>query len=245
MNQRADGVSISTAADQAAGGGEIPASALHFQVVVTRLDLAPEAVRAHAALLSAAERQRAVRFRLERDRRRFIVARARLRKLLAERLTAAPEAIELVCGKHGKPALAQGDLRFNVSHSGDVAAYAFARGCEIGIDIEEIRAVPEADAIAARTFSRGEHDAYAALPPHERVLGFLNCWTRKEAFVKALGKGLSISLDSFDVTLAPGEPAKILRVGTTPGKEAGWRLHSFLPAPGFVAAVASGHRGLH
>jgi len=245
MFQRADSVWISTAADQAAGGGEIPASALHFQVVVTRLDLAPEAVRACAALLSAAERQRAARFRFGRDRRRFVVARARLRELLAERLAVPPGAIELAYGKHGKPALAQYGLQFNVSHSGDVAAYAFARGCEIGIDIEEIRAVPEAGMIAAQTFSRGENEAYAALPPHEKIPGFFNCWTRKEAVVKAFGDGLSMPLDQFDVSLAPGEPARILRIGTAPGEEAGWRLDSLCPAPGLVAAVARGYRRLH
>ena len=211
-----------------------------LEIVVARLDLAHVATLALAASLSSAEWERAARFRLERDRRRFIAGRARLRELLAQRLAVPPGAVELVCGKHGKPALAHGDLQFNLSRSGEVATYAFARGGRVGIDIEAIRAVPEADAIAARAFSRRENEAYLALDPRERVLGFLNCWTRKEAFVKALGGGLSVALDGFDVSLAPGDPARILRVGAKPGEETGWRLDSFLPAPGFVAAVASG-----
>jgi len=211
---------------------------------VVRLDLAPEAVHARVALLSAGERQRAARFRFERDRRRFVAARALLRELLAERLAARPETIELVYGKHGKPALARYDLQFNVSHSGDVAAYAFARGCGIGIDVEEIRALPEAGAIAARMFSRSENDAYAALPAREKQQGFFNCWTRKEAVVKALGDGLSLPLDQFDVSLAPGESARMLRNGTARGEGAGWRLESLCPFPGFVAAVACVHGAL-
>ncbi|HUF82050.1 MAG TPA: 4'-phosphopantetheinyl transferase superfamily protein [Burkholderiales bacterium] len=216
-----------------------------IEIIVARLDLGHEVIDALAASLSGAEQQRAARFHLERDRRRFIAARAQLRELIAARLTVPPQAVELVYGRHGKPALAQGDLQFNLSRSGELAAYAFARGCGIGIDIEAIRAVPDADAIAGRIFSRRENDAYVALEPRERTIGFLNGWTRKEAFVKALGGGLSIPLDSFDVTLAPGATARILRVGSTPGEEARWRLESFLPAPGFVAAVVSERRRLN
>lgn len=201
-----------------------------IEVVVARLDPRPEAVRALRAWLSDSERQRARRFRFDRDRRRFIVARARLRQLLAARLRTRPEAIEFVYGKHGKPALAprfaDTGWRFNVSHCNEVAVYAFSRGGEIGIDVEAIRAVREADGIAARFFSRRENEAYLALAPRDKPLGFFNCWTRKEAFVKALGDGLSMPLDQFDVSLAP----------------AGWRLHSFFPLPGFIAALAS-HRG--
>src|SRR5260221_653979 len=165
--------------------------------VVNRLDLGSEAVGAGASLLSAAELQRAARFRFERDRRRFIAARAGLRQLLAQRLAVSPETIEFVYGKYGKPALAQRGLQFNLSHSGDFAAYAFSRGCDVGIDIEEVRAVPDADAVAARMFSRCERDAYAALPADARTLGFLGCWTRKEAVVKALCYGLRVPLGQF------------------------------------------------
>src|SRR5262245_2751365 len=131
------------------------------EIVVTRLDVGPEAVRASATLLSDAERQRAGRFAFDRDRRRFTVARAQLRRLLSARLGVRPETVELVCGAHGKPALAQhfaaSGLRFNVSHSDDFAVYAFASGREIGVDVEAIRVIHDADDMAAQFFSRREN----------------------------------------------------------------------------------------
>jgi 4'-phosphopantetheinyl transferase len=177
----------------------------------------------------------------ERDARRFIMARARLRELLGQRLGVRADSIEFAYGAHGKPALSQrfagSGLQFSVSHCNEVATYAFSRRGAIGIDVEAVREVSEADDIAACYFSRREHATYRMLPPSERALGFFNCWTRKEAFVKALGDGLSIPLDRFDVTLAPGEHARVLRVENTPG-DSGWRLDSFRPAAGFVAAIA-------
>ena len=213
-----------------------------FEIVTARLDVAPETVRAAAALLSDAERRRAGRFVLERDRRRFIVARSRLRHLVGARLGMSPRAVRLVSGRHGKPALASRsahqDLRFNVSHCGELAVYAFSVARDIGIDLEAVRTMRDAGDIAAGFFSAREHDAYRALDLCQRPQGFFNCWTRKEAFVKALGDGLHCPLDAFDVSLAPGEPARVLRVGNVFGEACGWLLHSFSPAPGFVGAVA-------
>jgi 4'-phosphopantetheinyl transferase len=215
-------------------------------VVATRLNVASEAVQASVALLSDAERRRANRFAFARDRSRFIVARARLRQLLAARLDVQPESVDLVCGANGKPALGRGfahsSLRFNVSHCDDLAVYVFSSGREVGIDVEAIRWMPDADDIAARLFSPHENEEYRALDPRDKPLGFFNCWTRKEAFIKALGDGLSHPLDSFDVSLAPDEPAKILRIHNMPGDDCGWSVESFSPAPGFVAAVVSENR---
>jgi 4'-phosphopantetheinyl transferase len=212
-----------------------------IDVAVTRLEVEAEAVHASAALLSDAERQRASRFAFDRDRNRFMVARARLRQLLAARLGVRPASVELVYGARGKPALARryasSGLRFNVSHSGDVAAYAFSTGREVGIDVEAVRAMNDADSIAARFFSQFENTAYLALNPEDKLPGFFNCWTRKEAFIKALGDGLYYPLDCFDVSLTPGAPAKILRVESTPGGDCEWTLHSFVPEPGFIGAV--------
>lgn len=214
-----------------------------FEAVAIELDVTTEFVWALAALLSDAERQRANRFAFNRDRRRFIVARARLRQLIGARLDQHPGSIGLVCGPHGKPALAAGcadsNLRFNVSHSGNIAVYAFAQRREIGIDVELIRVLHDADEIASRFFSRRENEAYRALNRSDRPLGFFNCWTRKEAFVKALGEGLYHPLDRFDVSLAPGEPVRILSIDSSPPKARGWQLESFCPAPGYVAAVAT------
>jgi 4'-phosphopantetheinyl transferase len=202
-----------------------------IEVVVTRLDATPEAVAALALSLCAAERDRAGRLRFERDRRRFIVARARLRELLGARLGVPPAAVELACGKNGKPALARrcagADWRFNVSHCGDVAVYAFSPGREVGIDVEAIRALPAADAIAAQFCSPRENEAYRALAARDKPLGFFKCWTRKEALVKALGVGLSVRLDRLDVS------------ESRLGENGAWRLDSFFPLPGFIAAVAS------
>lgn len=214
-----------------------------LDVVAARLDVPPEAARASAALLSDSERQRASRFSFGRDRRRFIVARARLRELLAARLGVRPERVELVYGSHGKPALARhfvdSNLRFNVSHCDDLAVYAFSTGREIGIDVEAIHWFPDAEDIAARFFSPRENEAYRALDPLDRPLGFFNCWTRKEAFIKALGDGLNHPLHCFDVSLAPNEPPAILHFENTPGARCGWTIESFSPAPGFVAAVVT------
>ena len=212
-------------------------------VMTTRLNVASETVQSSMALLSDAERRRANRFAFARERNRFIVARGRLRQLLAARLDVQPESIEFVCGANGKPSLgprfADSNLRFNVSHCDDLAVYVFSSGCEVGIDVEAIRWMPDADDIAARLFSPHENDEYRALDWRDKPLGFFNCWTRKEAFIKALGDGLSHPLDSFDVSLGPAEPAKILRVDNTPGDRCGWSVESFSPAPGFVAAVVS------
>jgi len=216
-----------------------------IDVVVTRPVVGREVARVAAALLSDAERQRASRFLFDRDRDRFIVGRARLRQLLAARLGTRPESVELVYGAHGKPALARwfadSDLRFNLSHCDDVTLYAFSFGREIGVDVEAVRVIRDADDIAARFFSHRENQAYRALEPRDRPLGFFQCWTRKEAFIKALGDGLSYPLDRFDVSLTPGVPAEILRVAAVPG-DCGWRMESLSPASGFVAAVVIGDR---
>jgi 4'-phosphopantetheinyl transferase len=185
------------------------------EVIVASLDVAAEPL---AALLSADEMQRAGRFAFERDRRRFIVARGRLRQLLGERLGIRPEKVNFTYSPAGKPSLAPGyarDLRFNVSHCGGVAAYAFAEAREIGVDVEREREIEDAEAIAERCFSPAERDAC-------RARGFLYCWTRKEAFVKALGSGLSSPLPALDVSAAPP----------------GWSVRSFVPGPGLVGAVA-------
>ena len=193
-----------------------------FDIVVVRLDT----ISASAAMLSESERQRASRFTFERDRKRFVAARATLRRLLATRLGVRPEEIELVYGKYGKPALggrfAGSELRFNVSHCDDLAVYAFASGREVGVDVEAVRWFADADDVAARFFSQTENDAYASLDSLDKPSGFFNCWTRKEAFIKAIGDGLNHPLQSFDAR-----------------RISGWEIESFVPAPGFIAAVAT------
>ena len=219
-----------------------------FDLAAARLDVPADVVRAEATILSNFERQRADRFAFASDRTRFIVARATLRRLLAQRLEVRASDIEFVYGEQGKPALSarfeDSNLSFNVSHSDDLAVYAFSYVGEIGVDVEAVRWFADSDDVAARVFSPAERQAYAALDSLLRPVGFFNCWTRKEAFIKALGDGLDRSLDSFDVSLAPDEPAKILRVEDTPGERCGWSVESFVPAPGFIAAVVIENHGL-
>ena len=211
------------------------------EVVAARLDSSAAETSAGMKLLCARERRRAARFAFERDRRRYIAARSGLRRLLGERLGERPEAVELVYGKRGKPALAPrfaaSGLRFNLAHCDDDAAYAFTQERDVGIDIEAVRPLEGADDVAERFFSPYENLAYRSLAAADRAQGFFNCWTRKEAFVKALGGGLHIPLECFDVSLAPREPARILRVGGKPGDSCGWLLIGLQPAPGLTGAV--------
>ena len=229
--------------DYHASACSFPPSAHSAEIFVTRLDANRDTVCNESVLLSDVERQRASRFVRERDRERFILGRAMLRRLLGARLRIPATAVEVVIGPHGKaalgPQLRRSGLRFNVSHCADVAAFVFAWGREIGVDVEAVRAIPDADSIAQQFFSPREIDAYFALPVSHRPLGFFNCWTRKEAFVKAVGDGLGFGLDRFDVSLDPGAPARLLRVDGDPAERCGWVLGDFDPAPGFVGAVVT------
>jgi 4'-phosphopantetheinyl transferase len=202
----------------------MPRAAPEFEVVVARLDAPADEVRALLASLSPDEKARAHRFRFEHLRRRFVVARGRLRQLLGALLGSKPDAVELAYGANGKPRTLDNRVRFSVSHCEDVALFAFSRDAEVGVDVEAIRPIQEADAIAAQVFSPREKQAYAELAARDKPLGFLQCWTRKEALVKGLGEGLSLPLEQFDIAHAPG-----------------WRLHSFFPLPGFIGAVACRH----
>ena len=193
-------------------------------------------------MLSADERNRADRFYFPRDQRRYTVGRAALRLQLGAQLGVAPEAVQFAYGQYGKPALAESflasDLRFNVSHSGELALIGLLRGAELGVDLESFRPLSDRDALVRRYFSEAEIHDYFSLPEVDRQLGFYNCWTRKEAVVKALGQGLSYSLRAFDVTLAPQDPACLLRLQQSPGRQSGWCLDAFVPGRDYVAAVA-------
>jgi 4'-phosphopantetheinyl transferase len=193
-------------------------------------------------ILAFDERERANRFHFARDRSHFIVARGFLRQLLGRYLRTSAREILFDYSAYGKPALA-GDyvgsgLRFNVSHSHGVALYALMCNCEIGVDVEHIRDDFNVEEIARRFFSRGEVEALVALPADEWIPAFFRCWTRKEAFIKATGKGLSQSLDEFDVTVAPGEPAALLRLLGEPDASSRWSLRDLELGSRFGAALA-------
>lgn len=210
------------------------------EIVVASLDVDCSWLN-QTEVLSEDERRRAKRFAFARDRRRFVRARTLLRHLLGVRLEVPAQGVELVAGPQGKPELgpsfAHTGLQFNLSHAAGLATCAFAWNGRVGVDIELVKPIPDADEVAALVFSPAELAAYRALAPYERGRAFFNGWTRKEAFVKALGQGFSASLQDFDVSLTPGQPARILRVGRLSSDECGWSLRSFRPAVGFVGAV--------
>jgi 4'-phosphopantetheinyl transferase len=192
--------------------------------------------------LSGDERDRARRFHFERDSRRFVRARAALRQILGGYLEMDPADLSFRYGTHGKPALtgnAAGALSFNVSHSDELALIAVARpGVELGVDVEAIRSMPDADDIACRNFAPAEVARLSVLPAQMREAAFFRCWTRKEAYLKALGDGLARPLDSFEVTLRADEPVE-LRVASDPGEAARWTLAALEPAWGFAAALVA------
>ena len=212
-----------------------------------RLDAPREVVRRLHLTLAPDERERAGRFHFQRDRDHFIVARGLLRAVLGEYLNVGPELLRFEYGAQGKPSLAavqnQGGLRFNLSHSDGVALFAVARGREVGVDVERVSARVSCDEVAGRFFSPREVAALRALPPLQREAAFFDCWARKEAYIKARGEGLSLPLDAFDVSFAPGEPAALLANRLDPAEVSRWTLRGLASWPGFAAAVAVEGRG--
>ena len=186
------------------------------------------------------ELDRASRFHFEKHRRHFVAGRGVLRQLLAQYLDTKPEQFRLSYGPYGKPALngehKNSRLRFNMSHSHEMALFAFAEDMEVGVDVEHIRADFASDEIARRFFSRREVETFNALPDYDQVTAFFKCWSRKEAFIKVIGRGLSQPLDQFDVTLVPGKPAALLWVS---GDDASrWSLYDVDAGNDYAGALA-------
>ncbi|NWG15751.1 MAG: 4'-phosphopantetheinyl transferase superfamily protein [Chloroflexi bacterium] len=209
-----------------------------MDVWATRLDFDPQRVKHLAGLLSPDEQARAARFRFAVHRRRFIVARGVLRTLLGRYTNAAPESVRLKYSPAGKPSPdPDHGLRFNLSHSHELALYAIAYEREVGVDLEYMRPLEDIERLAAGTFSARENAVWRQLPDAQKQEGFFNCWTRKEAYIKALGQGLSYPLDQFDVSLKPGEPARLLSVTGTPQEVTRWTFQAFNPGENYVAAL--------
>jgi 4'-phosphopantetheinyl transferase len=192
------------------------------------LDVA-DAERAELArLLSDEEQARAARFRFEEHSRRYVVAHARLRQQLGILLQSTPADLTLASGAHGKPRIAgeQGRecLEFNLSHSGSLGLIGWTWKRAIGVDIEFWRPMSDEAALVQRYFSASEIAAYELLAPAQRTPAFFNCWTRKEAYVKAVGRGLGLPLDSFDVSLGDGANARLLRASAIGDDGRAWSL---------------------
>lgn len=187
------------------------------------LDVPLETSAGLYATLTPDEQDRSARLRFEHDRRRFVVARGVLRDILGRYLGTQPRDLRFVHTEFGKPELGPSydrRLRFNLSHSGDLALIAIAADAELGVDLEYIRALPESAEIAAAVFSPAEAAELDGLPRHLRAEAFLSCWTQKEAYAKACGRGLAESLTGMPAVLAP------------------WSLYRLQPGPGYVGSLA-------
>lgn len=227
--------------------GEAPGAGV--QLWLADLDRPPVPLERLAALLDADERTRAARFHFEIHRDRFTAGRGLLRLLLGRLLDRPPSGLRFGYGVKGKPYLldAPVDLRFNLSHSANGALIAAAHGRELGADIEALRPLPDADALVERFFAPGERELYRRVATAERLSYFYSGWTRKEAYVKARGDGLSLPTTEFEVVLTPGEPTRLVRFDREPEEVDRWSFAAFEPARGFLGALAieGGPRQLH
>jgi 4'-phosphopantetheinyl transferase len=190
-------------------------------------------------LLSSEERERAARYRAGRPRTDFILTRGTLRFMVARYLGATPLAVSFIYSKHGKPLIhGPHDLRFNVSHTNGLALLAFVRTRDIGVDVEMIRAAPDLRKLAKRFFSVRERDALENLSEDELPAAFFRCWTRKEAYIKARGEGLSLPLHQFDVSVAADESRALLATRPDASEASRWSVRDLPTSPGYAAALA-------
>ncbi len=218
---------------------ELPLHTVHVWRVF--LDRTPGWLEWHDELLCDDERDRACRFYFERDRRRFTVARGALRMILSGYSAQHPESIRFEYGPQGKPHLASShsEMRFNLAHSEELALIAVARERELGIDVERIRSFSLGAQRPEDFFSPREVSTLRALSGTLAEEAFFRCWTRKEAYIKARGGGLSIPLDSFDVSLEAGEPAALLAVRGDATEASRWSMQALHPAAGYAGALVA------
>jgi len=206
------------------------------------LDQPASVVQSFLSILSSDERRRSGNYYFPKDRDSFVIARGVLRTLLGRYLNMQPDQLRFCYGAQGKPGLTvpsgTDQIRFSVSHAHKLALCALTRNREIGVDVEYVREDLANTEIAERFFSRREAAMLRALPIERRAEGFFNCWTRKEAYVKARGMGLSLPLDQFDVSVGPGEGAAILSTQESSKEALAWSLRDLAPAHGYVGALA-------
>ena len=230
--------SAMTVWQQLRGDYELPEDEIH----VWRATLDGSSVRAAPLrqILSTEERARADRFHFDRDRMRFTIGRGLLRLLLGHCLGRAAHRVTFEYSSFGKPSLPAGQsVQFNVSHSGALILVAIARGRVLGVDVEQIRADMATAQIAQEFFSAIECRALATLPDSLQCDAFFSCWTRKEAYIKAIGEGLSMPLDQFDVAFLPGEEPRLLETRPEPAEASRWTLRSLEPGAGYKGAIVA------
>lgn len=205
---------------------------------LAELDLPAPHIHDLGETLSADECDRAQRFYFERDRQRFIAGRGILRNILSRYLALSPSKIEFCYGKRGKPALRNESICFNLSHSQGLALYAIVQNRMVGIDLEQIRSMSDAEGIAKSFFSQREYAEIQGVPASEKQVAFFNCWTRKEAFLKAIGDGLYKPLDQIEVSLLPDEPARLLSIAGDVQSASRWSILHLIPSADYVGALA-------
>lgn len=225
------------------GGHLLPAGHIHVWRAI--VDVPLTRLQVYQETLSPDEQDRAQRFKSSQHRRRFTAARGILRNILARYLRQSPRDIHFESGPFGKPLLqdpAGQSLHFNVSHSRQCAVYAVSRDLEVGIDLEEDRDSLDYAGLAERICSPEEFTVFQNLPTAEQRAAFFRCWTRKEAFVKALGHGFSFPLQNVTVTFTSDEPPRILYLqlnvsgpGSSPED---WSLFNLPLGQGFLGALA-------
>jgi 4'-phosphopantetheinyl transferase len=222
------------------GNLAIDASEVHLWCA--SLDQPEDVLDRFRGTLSADEHVRAERFRLGNLRNHFVAARGMMRDVLSRYLDERPEKLAFDYAAHGKPHLAAAwrktELEFNLAHSHGVALLAVTRGEAIGVDIEQIRPMPNAGQLMERFFATEEIAQWQGLPDNVRSKAFFQGWTRKEAWLKAVGSGLSFPLDRFCISLDPAMPARVLSVDGDEEEAARWWLDSFEPQESYVAALA-------
>jgi 4'-phosphopantetheinyl transferase len=216
------------------------------RVAIWRVDLDTQAAEdSEAKILSADEIARANRFHFERDRLHFVRCRSALRRLIGEYLEIPAAEVCFRYLANGKPEVEANQnpraLQFNVSHSGELALIAFCARHRIGIDIEKVRQDVDTVSLAERFFSMRERESLKSLPEQLRVAGFFACWTRKEAFLKSTGEGLSFPLSDFSVTTHPDENAAIEEIKGSAEAGKKWFLADLAAADGYRAALAVEH----
>ncbi|HOU15897.1 MAG TPA: 4'-phosphopantetheinyl transferase superfamily protein [Anaerolineae bacterium] len=217
----------------------LPDNAVHVWQV--SLNVATSTFDRLYATLAPDEIARAERFRFSEHRARFVVAHGALRDILSRYLDIPAEQLSFAINPYGKPAFAAPEyawLQFNLSHSGDLILIAVSRDRPIGIDVEHIIPPDDFPRLVEQFFSPNENAAFRALPESKRAAAFFAGWTRKEAYVKALGIGVSLPLDQFDVTMDPDAPVRLLADRRHRLNVETWTLRTFTPAPGYIAALA-------
>lgn len=181
---------------------------------------------------------------------RYIVSRGFLRIILSQYLHIDPRDVLFRYHPRGKPYIIDADnnsisLEFNLSHSSDVCLYAITSSRRVGIDIERVRPIDEFEQISRKFFTKGESSTLTSVADDHRLAAFFECWTRKEAYVKAIGDGLMIPLNGFEVSVAPGEPARLMSVNESPTEVSQWSMKSIVPCPGYISALVVEGKNVH